>query len=74
MTTRANLFPEMAFLARRAPGQECHFRSLIAEASKTHMIPKAKERQAFVVVLICLGLVALGITLGVIWTNMYAIR
>jgi hypothetical protein len=38
------------------------------------MIPKAKERQAFIVVLICLGLVAIGITLGVIWTNMYAIR
>ena len=38
------------------------------------MIPKAKERQAFVVVLICLGMVAVGIILGVIWTNMYAVR
>jgi len=38
------------------------------------MIPKAKERQAFIVVLICLGLVAIGISLGVIWTSMYAIR
>ncbi len=35
------------------------------------MIPESKKRGAALMTLICFGIVAAGITLGVIWVSMY---
>ncbi len=38
------------------------------------MIPKRAKRQAVVMTLISFGLLAIGITLGVLWVSIYSVK
>lgn len=38
------------------------------------MIPKHAKRQALVMTLISLGLLAIGIVLGLLWVNIYSVK
>lgn len=39
-----------------------------------HMIPESRKRSATLLTLICFGVVAVGVTLGIIWVSMYMPR